>query len=513
MHIPDSPLRSAVYQTNPLRGREHDRTARLKAVDFQAMVSSGGLTVHNDGAFEVTRHNKSRLGKKRTLRGGSHDLHLHPLELWAQREISRDLKRNSQLISGAIEQLDINVIHCGFALGMPKRSMREARTAAEKQREQWKRWQKFCHAGKRLHHWDLQGLSEQTEITDGDCFLYLNPDGNNGYGSVHLLEGDRVLTPIGVEDNDATRVWNGIRFDVFTGAPVEVFVARCAPSFNHIREEEGQWYPVFDPWDPGAGGIVISGLPTRESSSRGEPWCAAAVREHDDIDAVLVAVRIALRQCANKSSYTKTEDIASYLELLKSQGYEPDELQPPLESIEPGEHYLLNPGEEIGVVDWSGLPGSNFKDFILTELRMLGLGRIQLPIEMLLLDWSARSFSAQRLALDTARHNFKRRQKRVERYRVDPVWMFFVARMQAKGEIDRSDLAFEARWRAPRWPYIEPVKDIKAQALAHKLKVKSRRTIAEEGGYEYDAEREEIEDEEPDSQSEASGTEGDDSNE
>ena len=126
-------IQTAVFATNPLRGAEHVATRKMKQRERGVASMSSNVTQYADGSYEVTKHNKSRFGKKRRLKGGAHDSHLSQPELWAQREISRDLARNSQLIIGAVETLGLNVIHSGFSLGLPKRKTPAAQRASEEQ--------------------------------------------------------------------------------------------------------------------------------------------------------------------------------------------------------------------------------------------------------------------------------------------------------------------------------------------------------------------------------------------
>jgi capsid protein len=452
-------------------------------------VSAAQAPVHYaDGSYELTAKSNARFAKKRRLQGGSHEVHVSPLELWSQREISRDVDRNSQLASGALETIASNVIQSGFRIRIPRGIDDAARAAQQKRADNWERWCDLADARRRLHLWDLMALAEVTELRDGDVFFLLDPAGNRGRGRVHVIEGDRVLTPRGYSPSAGRVCYHGVECDAGSGQLLRVFVAREAPMFPEIDEARGHWYRIFDDESPADGGIVMSCMPRRVSATRGEPILGPAIREHDDIDAVLVAVRIALRQAASRSTYSKIEQPDEYLAWLRENNIsvsDDDLARGAVEPLEPGSHEVLGLFESVGVVE-NNMPGNNFVEFVETELRMLGLGRVQLPIELLMLDWSKRSFSSARMAVEEARRRFRLRQVQVARYKATPIWDFFVGRMQALGELTEEEANYEHSWRFPRWAYIDPLKDAKTAILLRRERLASTQQLVAERGDDYD---------------------------
>ncbi|MBL8815256.1 MAG: phage portal protein [Planctomyces sp.] len=448
------------------------------------------------GRLPNTRADQTR--RTRSITGGPGDRHMSQLDLWTEREISRYLRDESTVFDGMIQTWAAEVIQCGFRL---KPDTGEEKLNAEVQEALFgwdgdEGWASECDARGMMHFWDLVTLGEETELTDGDVAYYLDPEGNNGRGTISIIEGDRILTPAyGHEERPGHILINGVEMDM-AGRPTRFWIADEAPQYCHASSESGRFYPAFDPKRPELGGVLFSVELRRYSATRRQPWLSSAVRAHDEIDDVFVAVRIALRNIACRSTYTKIQNFEQYLQWLQS-------VDPNLEGVapevtlehtpNPGDHNYLNPGEELGVVE-TNAPGDNFDPFMQLQLNMLGLG-----IGMCLEESTRifqKSFSSSRMAVEGTRRRYERRQKRIKRCKVSPILKFGVARLQAVGDLRKSDRASRIRSGYPGYPYMEPQKDANASKILVETKLRSRRTCATEIGDDYDAELPLIQEEE-----------------
>lgn len=436
--------------------------------------------------------------RRRNLIGGSGNRHLGQLDLWTEREISRHLRENSEVFEGIIATWACEVIQCGFTL-KPKTDDTNLDARVKLALFGWDGdggWAADCDARGLQHFWELMTTAEETEITDGDHAFWLDPDGNDGAGSVEIIEGDRILTPSGYQAPDGRCMFNGIEVDG-VGRPTRVFIADEAPDYCHCSIEHGDLYPVFDKRDPGSGGVLLSVTPKRATATRRQPWLSTAVRGHDEIEDAFVATRIALRNAACYATYTKIADWSQYFEWLQTVDSNFTGLAPenPLEhSPNPGDHHYLNPGEEFGFSQ-ANHPGDQFEPFMKFNLRFVGL-----PLGMGLeevIKLFDRNFSASRLTLQGTRRRYTRRQRTIKRTKVSPILSFGIACLQKNGELPQHDKITRLAVRYPTWPYIEPLKDAKADRELRDLKVKSSRTISEERGYDFDQERDELAEEGP----------------
>lgn len=475
----------------PSRRSLVSRSSKRSADDF-AVAKSGLDSIRTlfyapSGRMPNTRADATR--RQRSLTGGSGDRHLGQLDLWTEREISRHLRDQSSIFSGMIETWAAETIQTGFRL-KPATGDADLDILLKEVLFGWDGdggWCADCDARGLLHFWDLLTLAEETELTDGDHGFWLDPDGNGGRGSVALIEGDRILTPYGAKVAEGYTLVNGIVMDR-VGRPVSAFVANEAPQYSFCSVENGDFYPMFDPRRPAAGGLLFSVSLKRATATRRQPWLSSAVRAHDEIDDVFVAVRIALRNAACRATYTKIDNFESYMQWL--QLVDPTVAAPaPVEGLThspaPGDHVVLNPGEESGVLE-TNAPGDNFDPFMQLQLTTLGL-----PLGMCL-EESVRifqkSFSASRMAVDSTRRRYERRQRQIKRRKVSPVLAFAIARLQALGILPDDPRCNRILCGFPGWPYMEPLKDAKASETLVKNKLRSRRTCATEIGDDYDAE-------------------------
>lgn len=487
-------------QSRPSRRSLADRqTSRTKQNDFAAVKSgldgTRQLFYGPSGRLPNTRTDATR--RDRNLTGGSGDRHLTQLDLWVEREISRHLREQSPIYSGMIETWAAETIQCGFKL-KPDTGDESLNAQVKEALFGWDGdggWFAECDARGMMHFWDLMTLAEETELTDGDHAFSLDPDGNNGRGSVAIIEGDRILSPYGATTGKGYTLINGVVVDRY-GRPVSVFIADEAPDYSFVSVENGQFYPVFKPWDPGKGGILLSVSPKRYTSTRRQPWLSSAVRAHDEIDDVFIAVRIALRNAACRSTYTKIGNWESYkqwLELVDPQYAAPAPVEGLTHSPNPGDHVILNPGEEAGNLE-TNAPGSNFDPFMQLQLTTLGL-----PLGMCLEESVMifqKSFSSSRMAKESTRRRYERRQKKIKRQKVSPILSFAIACLQKKTILPMDDRCKRILCGYPGWPYMEPLKDAQASKTLVEAKLRSRRTCATEIGDDYDQEIPLIQDEE-----------------
>ena len=117
---------------------------------------------------------------------------------------------------------------------------------------------------------------------------------------------------------------------------------------------------------------------------------------------------------------------------------------------------------------------------------------LDLPLCVFLLDPRQTNFSGWRGAIDQARQRFRQIQSHQIRKLHSPVYQWKVRQWLAEDPAMRavSQLStvkvFNHRWNAPRWPYIEPMKDAAADDLRITRNLAPARVVFAERGYEYD---------------------------
>lgn len=423
---------------------------------------------------------RHRLNKERLLTGGTFDDHLDEQSLFELREISRDLCRNSGLAEGLLLRAVENIVGTGYRL-VPQTGSEPLDRQVATWWEEWTSEDADLRGKQTLE--ELLFAVELTRLIDGDCMLFLDEVGRRGRGSLMPVEGDRLVTPNGA----AANVVNGIALSPF-GEPTRYFLAN-EPAGGFAREEAGRWFPAAQ--------VIHHAAFTRLGATRGVPVLANLIRELDDLDQLLVATRVANRLAANCAFVVKkavdpeefARDVAARDPDLQEEG-EADEI----EGWEPGEVMYLKVGEELVQVSAAN-PNNNFRDFVQLICRFLGLP-LGMPISLVAL-WFDRNFSAERMAMDTARRAFAIHQRRIVRL-LDRVFRFALEIARREKLLPDDDAIFAHQWIPPGWPYYQP--DVEADAnvkllaarLTSRTEIMARQGLSWENTVEH-LEREEAE--------------------
>lgn len=124
-------------------------------------------------------------------------------------------------------------------------------------------------------------------------------------------------------------------------------------------------------------------------------------------------------------------------------------------------------------------------------LQVIGIN-LGMPLPLVLLDASETNFSGWRGAMDMARLGFRCNQQSLVRRFHKPVYRWKLRQWIAEDPAlaraaEKLGPAFFAhRWHTPTWPYIEPEKDARANAVRLNTLQASERQIAAENGRDYD---------------------------
>ena len=161
-----------------------------------------------------------------------------------------------------------------------------------------------------------------------------------------------------------------------------------------------------------------------------------------------------------------------------------------LEGISPGMIEEGEPGVELKGFS-PNVPNAEFFDHVRLILTLVGIN-LGLPLVMVLMDAKETNFSGWRGAVNQARMGFCENQRMlIERF-LQPQyetcvrqWLADDPGLRATAEKSNVDI-FAHRWKPPRWPYIEPLKDITARATSVATVQTSPRRSASEVGDEWD---------------------------
>lgn len=160
-------------------------------------------------------------------------------------------------------------------------------------------------------------------------------------------------------------------------------------------------------------------------------------------------------------------------------------------SLEPGEMKVLQPGQDIRFSDPAKV-GAEVIDFLKETTRRIAAG-LGVPYEVMTGDLSDVNYSSIRAGLVEWRRRVEALQHQVIVHRFcRPVWQRFVTTAVLSGTIAAPGVGtnpapyLAARWITPRFDWVDPLKDLRAEVEAIQAGLMSRRQAVSARGYDVE---------------------------
>lgn len=336
-----------------------------------------------------------------------------------------------------------------------------------------------------------QRLLARTYATYGEAFVLLGLEPHRGpLGlAVEVIAPERIETPprhiatervrLGIQYNARNRV---VGYWVRDQHPYEEGVHAQTSYTYYPRFDEAdqpRLLHVFDPLLPG--------------QSRGIPWLAAAHSKLKDLDdwheAELVAKQV--EACFGLIFRQKENSPLSPQDLAEAARTETDTAGRRLEDLEPAMVHYAAPGEEVQVVDPSR-PGATFAPFLEAGLRSIAAAA-NLPYELVAKNFARMNFSGGRLAMLDGRMGFRMRRQVLIEQALAPLYRRLiweaVFQDELNGAVDLLDYTTRPwvydrhKWQGQGWGYVDPQKEVAANAQAKDEGLATyAELIAEKGG-------------------------------
>lgn len=368
---------------------------------------------------------------------------------------ARDLERNNDLVIGALDTLDRNVVGSGIRpqAAILKAGGDQNERLNEQAEALWKRWSKpgNCDATGQSTFYELQSLVMRRKSTDGEIFVRkITPKAGPGEVplQLQLLEPD-LLDTIRT-DNGKNKVFGGVEVNEF-GRPVAYWFA---------KEKYGKSSRI--PADQ----ILHLFKKTRAIEFRGVselvPVIQRARHSGEAIDAELLATRLA----ACFAGFIKTGN--PHRSSLGRQ--ETSTTGDRLETIEPGTMTYLSRDEDV-TFSSPGRPNTSIADFVKMLDRRAGAA-IGLSYEAMSRDLSKGSYSSARQGYLEDRRTYRRAQQYLVDHFCQPVWEWFIEAaylanlLKIPSYYADPDRFTAVRWLANGWEWIDPETEVKANSLA-----------------------------------------------
>lgn len=302
---------------------------------------------------------------------------------------------------------------------------------------------------------EIQALVERLHVTDGEAFLHLPQVKRKNWPfsfGVEPIDADRVCSPIG----RATQAGfvDGIEIDLTTGAPVAYHVATADP----LRPLTYQRIAAFA--SDGRPQMLHDYTRTRPGQYRGLSELTPALGIFEDLHRYWEAEIVAARTAACYSAFVNSPAATSgrlATGTVNSAGEREEEMKP-------GMIWYGLPGENVTFGD-PKRPNSAFGSFSEILLRAIGVC-LDLPFELVALDFSKTNYSSARAALLEARRKFQQRQRRHETYG-SAIWRMVIQDAIAAGMVEvpagvGPDDYLRCFWSPPGWGWVDPRAEVAA---------------------------------------------------
>jgi lambda family phage portal protein len=331
---------------------------------------------------------------------------------------------------------------------------------------------------------EFLGLQFMGYRRDGDVMTQFHDDTLEG------IEGDLVGTPYGGASLNHSTVTNGIAFSKSTGRRVGYYIGRPDDSGYYIQPDS---YRMV-----GADKVHHMAMPRRFRQSRGRPCLTSSIKYIDMLNKYIDAEQVAAVINACFAAYITRKDAvadpAGYPGGVHPTGKNDDGQL--IEKMSPGIIERLQPGEEISGVGMER-PGTMFDPFVTRMLSMIGRPMC-IPLMLIMLDFSGATFMNARIAYQQAQKHWKRQQAWVLRPYVSRVWLWFIARQIALGNLNEIPGARLHNVQLNRWPYVDPLKEAMANKVELANNTTTRRVILAAKGVDYEDHKAQVDTEKTD---------------
>lgn len=422
------------------------------------------------------------------LTGTGADYHYrNETQFFRAMERARSFDRNNMIVGQAINRLTANLVQDGFTPD-PATGDKDTDTELTKDWAAWSIDPARCDYEKERTFQELEHAATRAIPVDGDDFCILTDT-----EQLQLLEGHRCRRPSAIRRNNCV---HGVNLDPNTAERTSYYFTKedvdplgSVKNLKDVyeiktRDEDGDKQVLHLHWAP------------RISQRRGITAfapIALPTTYHDDIQfAALVAAQV--QTCF---SILEEQLVGAGPNLPAPRtATQPATGAVTTDTLSDGSSATrmgLSPGMRHRAAEGYGLkgfaptvPGPQYKEHMLMVLSIIAVN-LDLPLCVLLLDASNTNFSGFRGAIDQARIRYRVLQRQMIGRFYRPVWKWRVKHLLATSQTLRDKQKagidiFGHEWHPPTWSYIEPEKDIKANALElATLQTSPRRQRARQG--------------------------------
>ncbi|MFZ1427176.1 MAG: phage portal protein [Geminicoccaceae bacterium] len=394
---------------------------------------------------------------------------------------TRDLARNNPYIFSARDSFMANAVGAGIVPSWLDVTPRQK----SKLEKAWLTWTDEADYDGVCDLYGLQALVAAALFEAGECFVrLLRSEGPSGTLQLRLIESEQCPVDLTRPAANGHQIRSGIEFDA-TGRRVAYWFYRHHPgdsteswkSADHIRLPADEILHLY--------------RPTRAGQIRGAPWIAAAVVKAFMLDKYDDAELDRKGTAALFAGFITTPVRGGASPLAGAKG----ELDSPgvaIAGMQPGTMQILEPGEDIKFSEPADV-GGQYESFEYRTILQL-CAATGTPYTNVTGDLKAANYSSLRAGMLEYRRRLEQLQHNTLVFQFcRPVAAVWVKQAALSGELNlpaiRTDLRryTSIKWIPPRFEWVDPLKDRKAEEVAVANGWKSRSDVIEAEG--YDAEQ------------------------
>lgn len=415
------------------------------------------------------------------------DAELHG-SLVEMRKRSRDLERNNDFVRRYLKLLENNVLGAnGIQLQMKVRERKQIKgvwtetydtLANSIIEEAWWRWTRpiHCHIGGQLSFFDLCVVALRSTARDGAILFrkHYTVNGKNGF-ALEPLEADHLDTDHNYSSrSDGSYISLGVEYSD-TGKVVAYHLLRNHPGDGWVLTPKGKWRERVP-----ANRILHLFKPERFGQSTGFPWIASGIMNLRHLEKYIEAEVVAARVAAAKMGFLVPGPNAPPVQYTG----ETDANGAKYMEVDPGSIEKLPLGWDFKSFDPTH-PNAIFPEFVKAQLRSIAAG-LGVSYTSLANDLEGVNYSSIRAGLLEEREEWKALQRWFIDWFITPIfeeWLQLSLGSEALPlPLSKFDKFNMPEWKARRWAWTDPLKDIQASVIAIEKGLASRRSIIAEGG-------------------------------
>jgi len=416
---------------------------------------------------------------------------------------TRQLARDNALAASAVDTWVGSAIGDGI-VPSPMLTDKALKAALK---DTWLRWTDECDADGVTDFYGLQALVARAVFVSGECFIRLRPrrlaDGLSVPLQLQMIEAEQLPLNYNVEcSENGNEIRHGIEFN-----PIG---QRVAYHFLKARPGDGAFaygQETADRTRVPASDVIHIYRVLESGQIRGQSQLTAAMVRLHLLDSYDDAELDRKRTAAMFAGFIEKKAIGDPLPVVP--GHRPEtlgafggidadvnvaplslDIEQTVADLEPGTMQVLNPGESIKFSEPADVGGS-YEAFQYRQQLAISAG-LGVPYAAMSNDPSKGNFSSQRGVELEYKRRISQFQHQVIAFQMcRPIWARFIeiaaASMAIRGLTpavmlrDRTKLG-TVKWQPPKWDWVDPLKDLKADELELNLGLDSRSSKIEARG-------------------------------